>query len=156
MAHSSGCRNIGFCLLLLFSFAAPSTASDGRDGQKRLQFVVDDLARQLELPASVTAVIVQSNPLLVSVEPSEAAAEAFVLSFEERFLDQLGEEELRAVVAHELGHVWIFTHHPYLHTERLANSVALRVVSRQSLEDVYVKVWERAGTKGDMVRFLGQ
>ena len=156
MHRSFACRNFGFCIFLLFSFAAPSPASDVRDGRTRLQQVVDDLTRQLELQTSVTAVIVQSNPLLVSVEPSEAATDAFVLSFEEGFLNQLAEEEVRAVVAHELGHVWIFTHHPYLHTERLANSVAMRVVSRQSLEDVYVKVWERAGTKGDMVRFLGQ
>ena len=134
----------------------PSVASDVRDEQKRLQLVVDDLARQLHLSAVVTAVIVQSNPRLVSVEPDQIAPEAFVLSFEERFLNQLDEEEVRAVVAHELGHVWIFTHHPFLHTERLANSVAMRVVSRKSLEDVYVKVWDRAGTKGDMVRFLGQ
>ena len=64
--------------------------------------------------------------------------------------------ELRAVVAHELGHVWIFTHHPYLQTERLANSIAMRVVSRQNLEKIYDKVWQRGGTKGDIVQFLGQ
>jgi hypothetical protein len=156
MARPFACWQSGFCIFLLFSFAAPSTASDVRDEHKRLQLVVDDLARQLHLPASVTAVIVESNPRLVSVEPDEAEPDTFVLSFEERFLDQLADEEVRAVVAHELGHVWIFTHHPYLQTERLANSVAMRVVSRQSLEEVYVKVWERAGTKGDMVRFLGQ
>jgi hypothetical protein len=148
-------RYIGLSTLLLFSFAAISNASDGRDEATRVQLVVDDLARELQLPATVNVTIVQSNPLLVSVEPDEVATGAFVLLFEERFLDRLGDDELRAVVAHELGHVWIFTHHPYLQTERLANSVAMRVVSRQSLEDVYVKVWERAGTKGDMVRFLG-
>ena len=33
---------------------------------------------------------------------------------------------------HELGHVWIFTHHPYLQTEQLANRIAMRLVSRTS------------------------
>jgi hypothetical protein len=44
-----------------------------------------------------------------------------------------------------------FTHHPYLQTEELANEVALRVVSRESLDEVYEKVWKRTGTKGDLV-----
>jgi hypothetical protein len=104
----------------------------------------------------VTAAVVRTNPLLVSVEPQEGRHNAFVLSFEDGFVDELDDDDLRAVIAHELGHVWIFTHHPYLQTELLANSIALRVVSRQSLENVYDKVWERSGTKGDLVRFLGQ
>ncbi len=58
--------------------------------------------------------------------------------------------EVRAVVAHELGHVWMFTHHPYLPTEMLANEVALRVVDRQVLEQVYEKVWKRIGTIGTL------
>jgi hypothetical protein len=118
--------------------------------------VVDDLARRLALPATVTATIVRTNALLVSVEPQAGKAAAFVLSFEDSFLVGLDEEGLRAVVAHELGHVWIFTHHPYLQTERLANSIAMRVVSREDLEKVYDKVWQRGGTKGDLVQFLGQ
>jgi hypothetical protein len=31
----------------------------------------------------------------------------------------------------------------------------MRVVSRETLERVYGKVWERSGAKGDLVRFLG-
>ena len=114
------------------------------------------MARRLALKATVTAIIVQTNALLVSVEPEEGRENAFRLSFEDSFLDGLDDEGLRAVVAHELGHVWIFTHHPYLHTELLANSVAMRVVSRESLEEVYNKVWERGGVKGSIARFLGQ
>jgi predicted Zn-dependent protease len=64
-------------------------------------------------------------------------------------------DELEAAIAHELGHVWVFTHHPYLQTEELANQIAMRAVSRESLERVYGKVWERGGMKGDLVRFLG-
>ncbi len=39
--------------------------------------------------------------------------------------------------------------------KQLANQIAMRAVSRQSLERVYGKVWERGGAKGDLVRFLG-
>jgi hypothetical protein len=49
----------------------------------------------------------------------------------------------------------VFTHHPYLQTERLANQIAMRVVSRGSLAGVYRKLWERGGVKGDLQAFLG-
>jgi hypothetical protein len=58
-------------------------------------------------------------------------------------------------MAHELGHVWVFTHHPYLQTEKLANQIAMRVVTRDSLVSVYRKLWEHGGTKGDLNTFLG-
>ena len=67
----------------------------------------------------------------------------------------LSDDELLAAVAHELGHVWIFTHHPYLQTEQLANDIAMRLVSRDALAQMYERVWSRRGTKGDLVRFLG-
>jgi hypothetical protein len=60
----------------------------------------------------------------------------------------LKDDELRAAVAHELGHVWIYTHHPFLQTERLANSVGLRVVDRESFEKMYSKLWTYEGASG--------
>jgi hypothetical protein len=45
------------------------------------------------------------NPLLVSVSPPSEIDGAYGLAFEGRFLDRLSDDELRAVVAHELGHV---------------------------------------------------
>jgi predicted Zn-dependent protease len=93
--------------------------------------------------------------LLVSVQPVDGDHGTFRLEFEEPFLPSLDEDELKAAIAHELGHVWIYTHHPYLQTERLANTVAMRAVPRASLERVYGKVWEHQGTKGDIARFLG-
>lgn len=120
----------------------------------RIQALVDEMRNALALEHQVAVALVPSNPMLVSVEahPSNGA---FLLSLEDGFVGLLNDDELRAVVAHELGHVWIFTHHPYLQTEQLANRIAMRVVSRDSLERVYGKVWERNGSKGDLARFLG-
>ena len=120
----------------------------------RIQKVVDDLKSRLSIAAQVTVTIVPENARLVSVEP--AGRGTFSLTVEAGFADALDDDELGAVIAHELGHVWIFTHHPFLHTERLANDVAMRVVTRESLQKVYGKVWERAGAKGDLAQFLGQ
>jgi hypothetical protein len=122
----------------------------------QVQLIVDELKGHLSIPSEVIVSVVENNPLLVSVEPTSSDRRRFVMSFEEGFLTQLDDTDLRAVIAHELGHVWIFTHHPYLQTERLANTVAMRVVSRESLERVYGKVWERGGAKGNLVHFLGQ
>ncbi len=92
--------------------------------------------------------IVPHNPLVVSVERVKGRDASFALSIEDGFLDDLRDDEISAVVAHELGHVWIFTHHPYLQTEQGANEIALRVVSRQSLDKLYDRVWQRAGGPG--------
>jgi hypothetical protein len=121
----------------------------------KIQHLVDDFRARLSIPDEVTVAIVGANPLMVSVERSASRQGAFLLSFEHAFLRQLTEEDLRAVVAHELGHVWIFTHHPFLQTEQLANERAMRLVSRESLARVYEKVWQHGGVKGDLVRFLG-
>jgi len=120
-----------------------------------LQELVDDLKTQLGIDVAVSAAIVSGNRLLVSVQPVDDAPATFRMEFEERFLPALDQDELKAVIAHEFGHVWIYTHHPYLQTERLANTVAMRAVPRASLVRVYGKVWEHQGTKGDLARFLG-
>jgi hypothetical protein len=64
------------------------------------------------------------------------------------FLLMLNDDELRAAVAHELGHVWIYTHRPFLQTERLANSIGERVVDRASFEKIYKKLWMYEGSSG--------
>jgi hypothetical protein len=120
-----------------------------------LQELVNGLKTELRIDAAVSAAIVTINSLLVSVQPIDGNPGTFRMEFEERFLTSLDQDELKAIVAHELGHVWIYTHHPYLQTERGANTVALRAVPRASLERVYWKVWEHQGTKGDLARFLG-
>jgi hypothetical protein len=144
-------------LLLFVGFAASrdDRAFSPRHDPNRIQALVDELKAKLGIPHEITVALVQANPLLVSVGERKDLRGAFELSFEDGFLDGLTDDELRAIVAHELGHVWIFTHHPYLQTERGANDIALRVVSREVLERVYAKVWARGGTKGDLIRFLG-
>ena len=92
----------------------------------------------------------------MSVEPvPDSSPRAFALNVEDDFVATLTDAELAAAIAHELGHVWIFTHHPFLQTEQLANVVAMRLVSREQLARLYDKVWKRGGTKGDLARFLG-
>ena len=108
----------------------------------------EDLGVTLEMSVELVA----SNPLRASVEPVRGAVKTFRLSIEQAFYDQLTEEELRAVVAHELGHVWIYTHHPFLQTEQQANQIALKLVSRGSIEKVYGKVWA-AGAAASLPRF---
>jgi hypothetical protein len=122
---------------------------------QRVQAVVDEFRGRLNLPPAVTASIVLENPLLVSVSPPSDATGAYGLAFEARFLDRLSDGELRAVVAHELGHVWLFTHHPYLQTEAGANQIAERLVARETLDRVYAKVWPQ-GVPGNVTpRFAG-
>jgi hypothetical protein len=101
----------------------------------------------------VSIEIVDANPLKASIEPVAGAGNTFRLSIERPFLEQLTADELEAVVAHELGHVWIYTHFPCLQSEQLANQIALRVVTRESLDKVYGKVWADARDAGSLPRF---
>jgi hypothetical protein len=64
------------------------------------------------------------------------------------FLLRLDDDELHAAIAHELGHVWIYTHHPFLQTERLANVVGERVAGRAGFEKMYTTLWAYEGTSG--------
>lgn len=120
--------------------------------QARVQTLVDDLAARLGIVDAVHVSIVPTNRLLMSVEPG---AHEFELKVEDGWADSLDDTELTAAVAHELGHVWVYTHHPFLQTEQLANEVAMRLVSPSSLAQLYDKVWKRTNVKGDLARFLG-
>jgi len=136
------------------TFAAePTNTPTAIEG--RLQSLVGDLKSRMEITPAIVVTIVPSNALMMSVEAPEEPTKPFVLSIDASFLNTLGDDEIEAAIAHELGHVWIFTHHPYLQTEELANQIAMKVVSRTVLERLYAKVWQRGGTKGDLARFLG-
>jgi len=147
-------------LLITLALAIPCSVAAERGvavgaTEKKLRLLVRDLKKRLSIPATVLVSIVPSNPLMMSVEAPKDQKSPFLLAIDAKFLETLTDEELEAAIAHELGHVWVFTHHPYLQTEELANQIAMRAVSRESLARVYGKVWERGGTKGDLARFLG-
>lgn len=161
----SGCgflRNSAAVGLFLIAFSLLTPASVAAEGaapagavEAKLQVLVTDLKTRLAVTVPVVVSIVPSNALMMSVKAPDDPAGAFLLEIDGSFLDGLTDEELEAAIAHELGHVWVFTHHPYLQTEELANQIAMRAVSRESLERVYEKVWQHDGTKGDLGRFLG-
>jgi hypothetical protein len=131
-------------------------AQESSPQQRRIQAIADKLRTRLGITDPVQVSIVEANHLLLSVEPiAQSSPRTFALRVEDGFAATLDDDELAAAIAHELGHVWIFTHHPFLQTEQLANEIAMRLVSRDSLAELYDKVWRRAGTKGDIARFLG-
>src|SRR5262245_23840581 len=119
--------------------------------ETQIQDLVDKLKIRMSIPDAVAVSIVDHNQLVVSVERAKDGTGAFALSIDREFLDGLTTDEINAVVAHELGHVWIFTHHPFLQNEELANQIAMQVVARDTLAAVYEKVWKRMGRKGDLV-----
>jgi hypothetical protein len=155
-------RTALICLAIVGFMASSSRASAQNlaNGSERwtassLQTLVDRFRALLAIDRAVNVSIVPSNPKVASMTPPGATGQPFQLAIERGFLEGLSEEELSAVIAHELGHVWVSTHHPYLQTEELANSIAMRVVTRDSLERVYAKVWARDGSNQDPEKFLG-
>ena len=119
--------------------------------ETQIQALVNKLKVRMSIPDTIVVSIVEHNQLVVSVERAKDGAGAFSLSIDRDFLGELTTDEIDAVIAHELGHVWIFTHHPFLHTEELANRIAMQVVPQDTLAAVYEKVWKRVGQKGDLV-----
>ncbi len=123
---------------------------------QHVQSIVDDFRGRLSIAEPVVVSFVSANARVVSVERLQTEDRAFSLSIEHGFVDPLSQDELDAVIAHELGHVWIYTHHPYLQTEELANEIALRIVTRDALDRLYEKVWQRTGLKGTLTYLPGE
>jgi hypothetical protein len=115
---------------------------------QRAQELVDELRAKLRIDDEVKIAVVIYHPLVFSVEPVDENKDRFKLSMELGFLLMLDDDELRAAVAHELGHVWVYKHHPYLQTERMANSIGQRVADRNAFKEVYSKLWAYEGTSG--------
>jgi hypothetical protein len=118
----------------------------------RLSETARRLLDRLQLHASVSVRIDEKNDSIVSVET--LPDDVFVVSFDEVFLKSLTEDEAAAAIAHELGHVWIYTHHPYLQTEELANEVALRITDRETLKRVYQKMSAQTGVVKNLDEIL--
>jgi hypothetical protein len=151
---------LGTAVLLLAAPGATAVQAGESDGAapsaQDVQRMVDELRGELAIRYEVAVELVPSNARLLSVARNDGDRQRFRLSIEQGFFGTLTGDERRAALAHELGHVWIFTTHPYLQTESGANRIALRVVSRESLASLYQKMWAREGTTGDLARFLGE
>lgn len=120
-----------------------------------LQEITDSLRTRLEITQLVQVKLVDHNPLVMSVETLGGRIGPFVITVDRDFISDLGHDQIEASLAHELGHVWIYTHFPYIQTERLANDVAMRVIRRSAFEPVYEKVWRRTGIRGNLTEFIG-
>jgi len=127
----------------------------GRSEAAVLQELTDDLRLRLQISERVEVELVEHNPLVMSVETLAGRTGPFVITVDRDFIGELNHDETEAAIAHELGHVWIYTHAPYVQTERAANDIAMRVISRSAFEPVYEKVWQRTGIRGNLIEFLG-
>src|SRR5262245_19476437 len=147
-----------FLLFALCPGALIASKPASNQGLRKIYEILGELRTRLQLPDRLEAMIVPVNSRMVSVERHSGKngdAGTFIMCFDEKFLASLNEEELRAAIAHELGHVWIFSHHPYLHTEALANEIAMKAVGRASLEKMYTKLWVQTGVPGNLEELLG-
>lgn len=145
-------------LILMSLVIAPHRIPGGQtknELEQKIQSIIRTFSSRLGIAPQVMVRIVPQNPRLISVEYAAGRTDRFQMSFEEGFLPTLNDTELRAAVAHEMGHIWIYTHFPFLQTELLANQQARKLVTRSELARVYQKVWERNGEKGNLIAVLG-
>jgi hypothetical protein len=152
-------RYLSLCLMMLMmlwtSGATAENVATPIDG--KLNGIIQEFRKGLGIAEPVQPLVANQDDLLVSVRRLTGTTEkSFVIQFDRSFLFTLSDDDLRAVIAHELGHVWIFTHHPFLQTEALANTKAVELVSRDDLVRVYKKVWQRGGKKGRLEDFLAR
>jgi hypothetical protein len=132
------------------AFVAPP---DSMEAQKLTQ-IANEFRSHLGISANVQVAIIPTNPRLASARPLAAQSRTYLLEFDRAFLTSLTDEDKRAIIAHEMGHVWIFTHHPYLQTEPLANEKAELLVPQRSLAKVYERVWVLDGKPGSLAEYV--
>ena len=144
------------CLALMLHSVSNSALAETSPAARieRIAEIVDALRSQLGITENVRVRMVEANRLAFSVQPY--GHDEFLLKVDTHFLVNLDDDEMTAALAHELGHVWIYTHHPFLHTEALANQIALRVVSRDILRRLYSKVSQFEGWPNYDEELLGR
>ncbi|MCC7043042.1 MAG: hypothetical protein IT183_04225 [Acidobacteria bacterium] len=135
--------------------ATRASASPADETMAALQRAVDSLRARLGITHEVTVSVVTSDARVFSMTPPPAAGEPFKVEIDATFLATLVDDEVTAALARELGHVWVATNRPFLQTERLANDVAMRVVTRSSLARVYRKMSAYTGMATDEKAYLG-
>lgn len=131
------------------------SASSSSDTSGPFSAIVRDLCAHLQIGDHVDVRIDETNSKMVSSEPLAGSPHRYLISFDRAFLESLDDDEIAAAIAHELGHIWIFSHHPYLQTEELANEIAMRVVDRETIKKVYAKLWAHTGVEGNLEDLLG-
>lgn len=142
------------CLLPILA-RAEEVRSDRSDLEMdKLQEIAAQRALLLGISQHIRVVVAMNNKLVISVE-RDPDDDSYRLLIDQKFLEQLNEDDVLTAIAHELGHVWIFTHHPFLQTEALANQIAMRTVTREQLVALYGKLWKFTGGSGDLVELLG-
>jgi hypothetical protein len=147
----AGLLELALSLVFIFLVAAPLAPDPPNILNLRVALageIVNRLRGELSIQNEVDIVLVNYHPLVFFVEPENARKQRFRLSIEVDFFLRLDDDELLAALAHEMGHVWIFTHFPFLHTEMLANTIGQRVVPRRSFERIYAKLWAYERTTG--------
>src|SRR5215212_2626099 len=123
--------HIGVVLLLwllplrLDAMASTIDGVNEKSGIVSLQNLTDDLRGRLEIKERVHVTLVDHNPLVMSVETLNGRGGPFVISVDREFIGELNHVEVEAALAHELGHVWIYTHQPFVQTEQFANDIAM-------------------------------
>src|SRR5215831_11759099 len=146
------------CLLLFANAGLAKPRPTPERATKKVQAIVSDLQARLQMTQRIEASIVPAEKRMVSVQRVRdvgSGTDMFEIHLDQAFFDSLSHEELKAALAHELGHVWISSHHPYLQTEALANEIAMRAVSRESMKKIYAKLWLHLGTSGNLDELLG-
>src|SRR4030095_11661918 len=111
---------ISVCVILVVQASGAQGWNRLQHNARKIKHIVAGLKKQLNISSEISYEVVAHNDLLVSVERARGRSGAFVISFDADFLAMLDEDELPAAIAHEMGHVWIFTHHPYLHTHAIS------------------------------------
>ena len=115
-----------------------------------LQDLTDDLRGRLHITERVHVTLVDHNPLVMSVETLGGRTGPFVITVDRDFIQELNQPEVEAAIAHELGHVWIYTHQPY-RADRSGWPTTSRCASinRSAFEPVYEKVWAANRHQGE-------
>jgi hypothetical protein len=139
--------SLGLILLLAESASTREVSPSGLNG------VAQGLTSKLGADWNIHIVVADKNERVVSVERL-LEPDRFIVTFDREFLSTLNEGEISAAIAHEIGHIWIFCHFPYLHTEFLANEIALEMVDRSDLESLYTKLQAVIGGNQTVEEFL--
>ncbi len=123
--------------------------------EQKIKVIIQNYAKRLGILPDIKVTVARGNSHLASAQCASRSGRLFHISFDAGFLRTLDERELSAAIAHEIGHVWIYMHFPYLQTEALANRQALRLVSRNDLARVYGKIWKWSGKRENLDSVLG-